>query len=106
MQSDTSLYSAWRHADEYEWGKASKRSSDLLGPRASRPQMRREARSLSEVAYSFFRASRSFAGGTPAVPANHLTALRHPRFSAVCCLLFAVFYPRFLPVCFSPALSV
>jgi len=48
----------------------------------------------------------AFAGGTPAVPANHLTALPHPRSSAVFGLLFAVFYPRFLPVCFSPALSV
>jgi hypothetical protein len=46
------------------------RSSDLLGPRASRPQcfVRRRAFWNHSI-----RASRLFAGGTPAVPAVHLS---------------------------------
>ena len=54
-------------------------SSDLLGPRAPRPQTRRQARSLLKSIFSRFAL---IAGGAPAVPANLLN-------SFTACLLIA-----------------
>jgi len=47
-------------------------SRDWLGPRASRPQTRCR-RAVFAAFRNPVRALRSFAGGTPAVPANHLS---------------------------------
>src|SRR6185295_3864275 len=54
--------------------KPGSRSSDLLGPRAPRPQTRRQARSLLHS--SIFSRLALIAGGAPAVPNNHLTETR------------------------------
>ena len=72
-----------------------KRSSDLLGPRASRPQMSAKREKMNRLLLKDCAPHGAFAGGAPAVPANHLTALPHPRSSAVCGLLFAEFSPAF-----------
>jgi hypothetical protein len=48
--------------------KSPQQSSDWLGPRASRPQRTEGAKVFSRFAL--------IAGGTPAVPANHLTLTR------------------------------
>ena len=58
-------------------GCSSNRSSDLLGPRASRPQTRRQARSSWESPSNPFSRFTLMAGETPAVPANHLIATHH-----------------------------
>ena len=47
-------------------------SSDWPGPRESRPQTRRQARSLLAAIFSRFAL---IAGGPPVVPAHHFTAL-------------------------------
>jgi len=47
-------------------------SSDLLGPRASRPQMSAKRENVLGSTSEKLRACGAFAGGMPAVPANHL----------------------------------
>ena len=75
-------------------------SSDLLGPRASRPQI---SAKRENVFVNFFEKSAfdAFAGGTPAVPATHLTdpcqlTLLYPQATM----------PRFTPAFVQPASQI
>ncbi len=57
-------------------GRQRNRSSDWLGPRASRPQRAEGAKALHVAISQSVFALRARCGGTPAVPANHLSGFK------------------------------
>jgi len=70
----TSKVSAKSNCDSARTGLSGMRSSDLLGARASRPQMSAKRENDLGATSERLRACGAFAGGTPAFPINHLIA--------------------------------